>query len=208
MGFSNVDELFDRLNEGVRYVVLRNYEDLDKEIENTEHPDIDFLCESAEKFMKRIPTESRGEANDRVHRKVLVGNKEVYIDIREVGDGYYDSRWESDMIDKRIIYRNRIFVPNDENYYYSLLYHALIQKKEIAPDYHMKLKEIGEKIGVMYEMNTALELLEKHMRHNGYKYSYPQSPMTVFNIKEVSKDLIEKNWKKSLKRALFRLIRF
>ena len=72
----------------------------------------------------------------------------------------------------------------------------------------MKLKEIGEKIGVMYEMNTALELLEKHMRHNGYKYSYPQSPMTVFNIKEVSKDLIEKNWKKSLKRALFRLIRF
>lgn len=203
--YRSLNDFFEELNKDVKYVILRNFENLFEDLTILAHPDMDFLCENRQKFLEIVSTESRGKSDDFVHRKVRIAGKEVAIDIREVGDGYLDSAWEKKILSNRVMTDRGFYVPDKENYLFSLLYHVLIQKKQIASDYQEKLKGVIGQADV-FERNSLLRQLEEYMRTEGYQYTYPESSSTVFFISSVSRDLIEKSLKKRIARFVHKII--
>ena len=73
----------------------------------------------------------------------MVGaDQKVLVDCRWVGDCYCE-KWQRKILETRIFQENgKFFRPDEINYAYSLLYHALIHKKIIARDYEFKLRAL------------------------------------------------------------------
>ncbi len=203
--YHSLSDLFEQLNTGCPYVVLRNFETFVSDFTALEHPDIDLLCTSREALLQTIDTLSRGREGDLIHRRARIAGKDVDIDLREVGDGYLDASWEEKILAGRVLREDGFYVPQDEDYYFSLLYHVLIQKKQIAPDYQERLKKFADQLGLT-KGNSLLEQLEGYMRAGGYRYTYPESPSTAFFVSKVSKDLMEKNPKKKLRRLIHKIL--
>ena len=203
----NIELLFTRINSlGINYIVLRNYEELMHESFINSHPDIDFLCENKNDLVEAINAQNRLDYEDGVHYKVLVGDIYVPIDIREIGDGYYDDKWERDMLKSKTLYQGIIFAPNDENYYYSLLYHAIIQKDKISEDY-MKIFKHYEMLYDIKVNDNYVKILDRYMERQGYKYTYPNDIGVGFNVRRSKRSLIEINSREKAKRNYIKIKR-
>lgn len=202
--YASLKELFDRLNTQTPYVILRNFETLSRDVTEAAHPDIDLLCERRDSLLKAIDTVTRGKEGDLIHRRVRIACKDVDLDLREVGDGYLDPLWAQAILKNRLLSPEGFYIPNNQDYYYSLLYHVLVQKKSVASDYREKLKGLARQVGA--EGDSFLLQLEDYMRAAGYRYTYPKPSSTAFYVSSVSKDLIEKSPAKWLSRLIHKLI--
>lgn len=201
--WSSLKEFFQALNEKTNYLVLRNYEEFENGDIVSDHPDIDVLCSDRDLFLNVIDSESRSKKSDKIHRYVRIGDKNIDIDVRHVGDGYYDTQWEKDMLENKIFYNNLCYVMDSENYYYSLLYHALIQKNKIGDDYKKRLKIMANEIDLNITNPLSLRTLELYMKEKEYKYTYPINPSGIVNFQYVNKEMIEQNFYRKLQRLFF-----
>ena len=121
--WTSIEEFFLAI-QGLDYVVLRNFETIYSDITDTNHPDIDILCSDRKAMLDLVQSDSRtNKTNDYIHRKILIADREVALDIRCVGDGYYDARWEENILTNRVMWNNLCYVPAEKDYFYSLLYH-------------------------------------------------------------------------------------
>lgn len=199
--WESLQHFFLELNKNVEYLVLRNFEDLLDKGVNTTHPDIDILCRDSKELIHYAGSISRtNNPNDLIHQKVLIDSKVVSLDVRHVGDGYYDEMWETDMLGKRRFINDLCFVMDENNYFYSLLYHALIQKNRVSPDYKLRLEMMGEKLSI--ENPVSIQTLEHFMREKNYYFTYPENPAGIANFKNVDKSLIKTDLVRLLKRSL------
>ena len=125
--FSDLQDVFQALNSAVNftYVVLRNFDSLPLEVGIDEHFDLDLLV-SDYYAAKRLlgassTTDQRNEdGKGRVQNRFKVDGKWVQVDLRYVGDDYYDATWEAVMLSNRQLLRG-FYVPDNENLRYSLL---------------------------------------------------------------------------------------
>lgn len=179
--WNSLKDLFAKLNE-TKYVVLRNYETLEEEID--EGGDIDILCSEKKYVVDHIHAYKRVSGDEIFNYFVMVGDKRIPIDIREVGDGYYDERWEKAMLQKRIKFM-KYYIMDEENYKYSLLYHALLHKFKIREDYIKRLKDMfGIEIG---NNDVTDELLGVYMHKRGYFIPIPVDKGVEFNEEKYKK---------------------
>jgi hypothetical protein len=119
---------------GLRYVVLRHAETV---LESTcGNSDVDLLVSDyfkAKTALDGTSTDPPGERYDDggcgVRNLVSVASRQVSFDLRTVGDGYFDDRWQADVLAERVRDPSGTYVPSDEQYVASLLYHILVQKK-------------------------------------------------------------------------------
>lgn len=200
--WNSAKEFFDSLNNEVVYVVLRNHENLPDELFSADHPDIDFLTMDLDLFNTVSKSESRSSRKiDSVHRKINISGNEIAVDVRSVGDGYYDKRWEQDMLAGRVYDNRGFYILDGDNYFYSLIYHAIVQKKTFSDDYKTRLQEMRGKNGLIND-KTLLEMLEAYMIKKQYCYSYP-AKTTCFNIAQVDPELIEKSIGKKVLRYIW-----
>lgn len=174
--WNHPDELFFVLNSIVEYVVLRNFEQFPNELINEDHKDIDLLTSEQWQLpyilnMKKKHTENVGFAPF-----VEIGRKKIKLDIRYVGDKYYDEKWSKDILKRRVLSKNGVYVPSNEDYFFSLLYHMLIHKKKLSKDYCEKLYKIAPKYILKNYKNNEFEnfdtlkkILEEFMKKNGYR---------------------------------------
>ena len=198
--WDDLESFFKAMNAECEYIVMRNYEELFGDFAKGEHQDIDFLCTDRESFIKAGGCAARFKEKDLIHRVISVGGREIPVDVRTVGDGYYDTAWEKHMITTRRIVQDVIPVPEEEDYYYSLLYHAIIQKKKMAEDYKVRLKKMAADLGILGEQD--LESLLGYMKGKGYMLTYPENPKGIFNTAGVPEDMIEKDKKRMFMRKL------
>lgn len=199
-GWRCLGDFFTLLNSlKIKYVVLRNHEELLDADFLKSHTDIDFLCEKSDTFVRYAGAVPIGKWNDKVHFQITIGNKIVPIDVREVGDDYYDAAWETDILETRILYRDFCYIPDPENYYYSLCYHALLQKRFFSDEYRDKLSCMKPELRNREE-EDFLKSLEQFMQIKNYSYCYPVDRGVVFRYQAVDKRRIKKN----VKEALFR----
>lgn len=171
-----IEDLFYNLhNTECQYIILRNYEEIDADNFYTSgHADIDFLVEDYKKFSKAVKAYPRFIEDDGIHYKVNINDVEVIFDVRTVGDGYYDKRWGKDLLKNRRLLEGRFFIPDKTNYYYSLAYHAILQKKELSNDYLSRLNQMASDLGVKASTEREhLNLLQEFMKNNGYCYTIP-----------------------------------
>lgn len=175
-GWNTIEDMFLRLNnKNWPYVILRNYEEIEEgSFYSSEHPDIDFLTTDGRKFAQIIQAHPRFVKDDGIHYKVVIAGTEVMIDVRSVGDGYYDAKWEKNILSDRILKNNLFYIVDDMNYYYSLAYHAILQKKALTAEYLGRLNQmaLGLQITAMNE-RQHLDALAYFMKEKAYCYTIP-----------------------------------
>tara|TARA_B100000989_G_scaffold298582_1_gene288570 strand:- start:2922 stop:4595 length:1674 start_codon:yes stop_codon:yes gene_type:complete len=149
INFKDKKDFFTKLNKtkNLKYVILRN--------QKSEYDDIDILvnnyflfkkvsdCHSYKnKNLKLIsnsgdPLEENGF---KVANYIKINNKFIYLDIRFVGDGYFDTKWQKKILDTRVI-NSIYFAPNKENHIYALIYHIVYHKGYLNKKYSNYLKK-------------------------------------------------------------------
>ncbi len=177
-GWENLKQLFYVLNNTIDYVVLRNFDQLPDEFYAEKHGDIDLLVPSYEDISHITNAKPVFKQKYRVYNNVVVSGKNVLFDFRNIGDGYYDNAWQTDILSRRKLNDRNFYVPSDGDHFYSLLYHALVQKPQISSDYIGKLISLGKNVGVKlsgssFTTNEAVKVLATFLKTHGYIFSQP-----------------------------------
>lgn len=180
--YADIIEVFNRLNSrGIRYLVLRNFESLS----NTDlflmegHLDIDILCQDSQEIVRILDLETDRKdippfKGDGIHYTIRIKNVPVSLDLRYVGDGYYCRAWEKDMLERKIR-QDFFYVMNEEDYFYSLIYHSILQKRFFSEDYRQRLIEMAIDLEVNVgnaQIDDFLSVLQIYMKKNDYQYEY------------------------------------
>ena len=194
INYSSISEIFELLNyHKVNYVILRNYDNLlDNDIYMEGHGDVDLLCEDSAVFaeaLKAYPQEFhvKNGKPDGVHYYTYIQKNYVSLDLRHIGDGYYCKKWEKEMLDRKVWY-NGFYVLNEEDYFFSLIYHSIYQKPKLSPEYRNRLTDMAKKVNLNSGSHSTIDfilLLETYMRGNGYRYQYPKDKYVPFRKKYI-----------------------
>lgn len=173
-------KLFFNKMDSIKYLVMRNYVGLLEDI-NT-GGDIDLLIENVEEFIKcaeALPLNNREKC---YNYKVLIGDAWVPVDIREVGDDYYDKAWETKMLEQRVLYQDTFYVMNEEDFFHSIVYHSILHKPEVPKKYCPMFEE-----RLLFTKKDLFRALNRFMKENGYDYVTPVDKGVKFNIKNTRK---------------------
>ncbi len=209
--FENVKQVIDLLNDNnVNYLILRNFENLlDDQIYVGGHEDIDFLCENSMTVIEVLGALSNRKKEDLTHYHIFVGGNRVNLDLRSVGDGYYCEEWQKDMLTHKQEY-NGFYIMSDEHYYYSLIYHAIIQKVRFTEEYQVRLTKMADDLGISIDDNQQqnfIKSLDQYMKRCGYKYVYTRDLSIPLRFNLVDHTLIQNDIVLRLGRVKFSVIK-
>lgn len=182
-GYNSISQLFYVLNNCINYCILRNHECLPDKYTIEGHGDIDLLVENKQQMVCLTLAKPVFPEPNRVYHTIKIEGKDVPFDFRYLGDDYYDVKWEYHILEHKVLSHNLFYVPTAEDQYFSLLYHAYIQKKEVKADYNCSLEKYAEDIGVKYtsDIRQAIHQLDDYMSEKGYEYMVPSDASVVFN---------------------------
>ncbi len=187
-GFVSIEEMFYTLNNCINYAILRNYETLPDEIYVNEHNDVDIICDSLENAVYVLNAEKVFQEDYRVHYKVKAENKDVFFDLRHIGDNYYYYKIEQEILDTRIYNEKGFYTISNELYFYTLLYHALLHKLDFADDYKNRLQKMNSKYAEEIASNDkSINLLNNWLLENGYSITVPIDISVQFNKENTKK---------------------
>lgn len=178
--WNSLREFFDELNLQCNYVVLRNFNYLPETYKCELHGDIDILTDNVQKVIDVTGAVKTVQKKYRTHYICRIGGADVEFDFRFVGDGYYCKDWEKNILKNRRKNHNGIYIPDHTDYKYTILYHALVHKKEIAPDYRDIIAELFGESPVKLKRT-----LKKYMKDNNYRFSQPYDLSVVYNFRNI-----------------------
>lgn len=193
--FSDISEVFDLLNEKSEYLVLRNYENMDRtDFLMDGHDDIDILCNDRKSVIKSLGARKTHINTD--HYFIRVNSINVKLGIRYLNDYYYDIPWEIDMLRKRKYHSLGFYVMDDENYFYSLLYHALLQKKHLSDDYKVRLRDMAQELGItLICEEDYYKCLIDYLNKQGYSVTYPKDCTVPNQFSKIPKEIVKGYWR-------------
>lgn len=173
-GWKSYEELFRVLKYSCNYLVLRGFEELP---EHNPAPDLDVLCWSYQRFAS-----AAGAAQNRTmpfKGSVDIAGESVSLDMRFVGDKYYDPAWAQQMLQTKVL-RKGVYVPRDDHYFFSLLFHAKVQKPAVKPAYYGILESLAQRLGFDWYATQDLDndaamgrLLHGYLMAEGFLYEDP-----------------------------------
>lgn len=204
---SSLEDLFNALNNNCLYIILRNWDNVfDEEIYCSGHEDIDILCDDKEAFFNLTNAYSVHRNRCRDNYIVPCGKTLVRFDVRWVGDGYYPVEWEKQLLKRRVLKQNGIYVPCPEDYFYSLAYHAFFQKRKLSDEYQFKLQNLYKSIGGKESINkgSLFTVLNQYMDENGYFVSIPCDPAVQLNWLNIKKIGYNRDINLIFRRYIFR----
>ena len=187
-GWKNAQEMFYVLNNCIKYAVLRNYEGLPEEIYVNEHNDIDIICDSIENCACILNAERTFAQQYRVNYKAKVEDKIANFDLRFVGDNYYYEPLEQRLLENRKFNENGFYVLDNNDYFYTLLYHALIHKTIFKEDYKTRLIKMNDRV-LNENSNTddMINVLKEWLIKNKYLVTVPNDKSVDFNMENAIK---------------------
>lgn len=190
-GWPSLSHLFETVNRLSNYVVLRNFESLPYEYFVSEHGDIDLMTDDLNNLVYITNASKIFDQPHRVHYKVKIDGQYIPFDFRYVGDNYYDHLWQEKLLFQREFDENGFYKLNLRNYFYSIVYHALIHKAEIANDYVERIIKIGSDFGLdcnkLPDQNYLEEVLANYINLNDYQIVVPEDHSVFFNHHRTSK---------------------
>lgn len=187
-GFESIQKLFYLLNNTLDYCVLRNHECIPNQFCTDSHGDIDLLVENRNYIRYLTQATDVFGLPYRVYHTIRIAGEEIPFDFRFLGDGYYDKEWEKDILKTRKLSNKGFYIPNEENQFYSLLYHAYIQKPVVADDYIEKLILYARAAGITFDSTAshAISLLDVFFYSKNYDYVCPSDKSVFFNEHNLS----------------------
>jgi len=169
-GWDSLKQFFYCINSVAPYLILRNYEDLNKDINQIE--DIDFLVTNRDKFALFANAKKMSKGTERANYQITVTGKALNIDLRYIGDNYFDQFWQKDCLDKRFLHQDGFYIMDPENQRFSLIYHVLIHKTTVPKKY---------KLFNQMDINELREELYKFMKEKNYLMVEPKDITLKFN---------------------------
>lgn len=163
-GWKSLEELIYVMNATTTYVVLRGEEWLIGQHEGNDHRDVDILLNRCQSAIYIINGSYYCES---LHPHILVdisGRKYIF-DFWECNQGVYDILWECKMLENRVL-ENGYYVLSDNDRFYTLLYHCLINKNTISPDYKLKLEQGKTRLQITKE--DWYQILVDFLASNNY----------------------------------------
>ena len=152
-----IKQIFDKLT---NYVVLRGHDDLHKRIPLLKNSDdIDILLTEKNDLIKLCG-----------NNIVVINNERIKFDRRYIGDNYYDSKWQQNMIATKVN-RHFFYVLDEQNNYYATLYHSLIHKGQIHNKYEKLYKNFENKHKLNSDILSRYYQLLKFMLRNNYTFT-------------------------------------
>jgi hypothetical protein len=201
--------LFDFLNKHSSWLILRNFEDLNDSYIFEDGDDIDILCEEINFFSALMNAKKRH--GGRCSYYVSVKNQNIPLDIRFVGDKYFDPVWASEMLKRKTVHHT-IPVLSKYDYFFSLLYHSKLQKREVKKIYIERLYKLSEELNFMNLSNQFVlddllcsKILNAFFNSNNYKYTFTddavrnESFLKTIKYKEINDPL--NNWRVLIKQT-------
>ena len=174
--WNSLFELFAFLNKTSQWMILRNFELLSDTYKFKKGDDIDILCEDLEYFTALMNAKRR--FGGRCSYFVTVNNYNIPLDIRFIGDKYFDPLWASDML-KRKKFKSLIPIPSKLDYFFSLLYHVKLQKLDVKKIYIKRLDILAKEIDIqnlpsnfVLDDSICADLLNGFLSTNNYRYTY------------------------------------
>ena len=189
-GWTDVRHMFRVLNTGAPYVVLRNYEGLAELDFLPGHTDIDILTSDYVQTISLLGAESRIRSLPRWGGRfdVVIGSGPVICDLRFPGDQYYEPAWAREILRTRRPHRDGFYVPDPDELLDTLLYHAVVHKPEVRPDYQVRLAELardrsrtGWEVEALANRTTSQQILDDRLAARGYSVRRPKDPTVFFN---------------------------
>ncbi|RUS46470.1 hypothetical protein [Cohnella sp. AR92] len=188
LGWRDLKQVLAVLNSTSDYVILRNFEQLPDRFISEQHGDIDLLVRNPIDIAYLLNGDLVFREPERVHYRILIGGQLVYFDFRYVGDGYMDEEWERSLLRNRTFSPKGFYTPNPEDCFYSLLYHAVIHKRSVAPDYFARLCEMAKRLKLAdFDASTLLDparlqlFMNRYLNDRRYRYTVPRDPSVYFN---------------------------
>jgi hypothetical protein len=210
-GWKNYHELFEILNLTTNYLVQRGFETLP--YENLEM-DIDFLTDNHQRLASALG--AKQNKNQLYKGEILVNNREISLDLRYVGDKYYDVNWEKDMLLNKVI-QGGVYTPREDDYFFSLLFHAKVQKQNVKEKYVCILEDLSESLSFIWYKTEYLQdnqivggILRGYYQSQAYVYENPIDKgvyrnKDVINLLPIVKTYrIKKSFKSTLKGLVIR----
>ena len=125
---------------------------------------------------------------------ITVGGVKVKLDIRVVGDRYYDDTWARDMLTRRVqghVPDSQAFSVSPTDLLFSLVYHVLVHKWSIAKDYPGRL--CAQARGLGYSSVSSCDqrepmmefLVREWMQPRGYSFVRPRDRHVPFRPPDV-----------------------
>ena len=175
-GWKDLKELLYVLNSTSNYVILRNFEGLPENFDNYSHNDVDILTDDFLR-MPYLANGGKSPINNIFSHIVQIGNKKIPFDYGFPGDGYYDEKWSKEILERRV-FCNGFYVPADEDYFYSLFYHAIFYQKKVSDEYKTKLLDLAKKLFIVEisvslfdDIEESTIFLETYMKKMGYLHT-------------------------------------
>ncbi len=179
-GWSRIEDIFALLNEALPYMVLRNFEALPEQVYVPGHNDVDLLVQDFKHAARLINGSKVFPEPWRVHYRVDIAGHDIRFDLRSVGDNYFDTRWQADVLGRRYLSERGFYRPEAVDYFYTLLYHALVHKRQMKPDYATRLSRMADDLvglkleeAMFFDRNRAFDLLSRHMKGLRYQATIP-----------------------------------
>lgn len=172
-GWADLGQLASVLRRASEYVVLRNFESLPDSLD--EDPEIDVLARDRLDFAAVVNADPLDGSGGGSQFGTRVAGCHTVFDVRWVGDGYLDRRWQDEMLRRRRRPPEGLSVPRADDYFFSLLYHTKIQKPEVKPAYLPRLRQLALELDLPDHLAThvtedavAATILDGFLAGHGY----------------------------------------
>ena len=176
-GWKNFEEFIDTANSSCNWLVLRNFEYLPNDFFENDK-DVDVLCENLEQFVKKMKLTKRSWGV--AAYETTIEDKIVPFDVRFLGDRYYDKLWQYKMLKNKIYTVDNIPRMNDEDYFFSLLYHSKLQTYEVKEVYKSRFFILANSLNITdYKIENIKDdkylakKLNQYLKLNHYTYTLP-----------------------------------
>jgi len=167
--WKSIIQMLNSLNKiNSKTLVLRNYELFEKDEFINGHDDIDLLCDEPDGVISALHAEQTNGKDDKTHLSVCVSSRIIPMDLRTVGDSYYDSKWEANMLCRRIKEPHGFYVLHPEDYIFSLIYHGIYHKQILREDYIIRIMDLAQKNEIKIKKDHLKDELDLFMTRNGY----------------------------------------
>lgn len=185
-GWKSYKELFEILNATCNYLVLRGFESLPQ---SNHEKDLDLLTNNYQKLASAVG--ARQIKRQPYKGIVTIGDDEISLDMRFVGDNYYFTSWAQKILDTKQ-YTNGFYTPRIDYYFFSLFYHAKVQKREVKEVYFKILSDIALSLNFDWFDSDVLKnnkesslLLKGYMDSERYFYEDPIDQGVYENIEVI-----------------------
>ncbi len=179
-GWNSFDEILYVLNSASKYVILRNFdkEDRDIDILVNDFRRIKYLLNG--KFIKTNKYKSK--------LQIQCEGKNFILDLRYIGDNYYCEKWEEDILNNRI-FKDGYFAPNEIDLFYSLIYHVEFHKTQSSHKYDELLKSLAQKYikdeNLQFTHEFYLKKLNEFMNKEDYYPIRPSDRKVKYNLTNI-----------------------